>query len=133
MRHILVVDDDRPYTTMLRFLLEGDGYAVTTIESAERALESLAQNEYHLILLDVVMPDMDGLDLCRRIRATSDVPIMFLSVRSDVADKVLGMRAGVTTTSPSRLTRMRCLPASGHCCGAQASLPRASRSSGGPT
>ena len=94
MQHILIVDDDRLYTTMLRSLLEDEGYMVTAIESAERALESLDQNEYDLILLDVVMPDMDGLDLCRRIRATSDVPIMFLSVRSDVTDKVLGLQAG---------------------------------------
>ncbi len=83
---------------MLRFLLEGERYTITITESAERALESLEQNEYDLILLDVVMPDMDGLDLCRRIRATSDVPIMFLSMRSDVTDKVLGLRAGLTTT-----------------------------------
>ena len=46
------------------------------------------------MLLDVVLQDMDGLDLCRRIRATSRVPILFLTVRSDVADKVLGLRAG---------------------------------------
>jgi DNA-binding response OmpR family regulator len=94
MPHILVVDDDRSSTTMLRFLLEGDGYTVTTAESAERALESLDHTTYDLLLLDVVMPDMDGLDLCRRIRATSQVPILFLSVRSDISDKLLGLRAG---------------------------------------
>ncbi len=94
MQHILIVDDDRSYTTMLRVLLEGDGYTVTTIESAVRALEFLDHNEYDLVLLDVVLQDMDGLDLCRRIRATSRVPILFLTVRSDVADRMLGLRAG---------------------------------------
>ena len=94
MPHILVVDDDSMYTTMLRIILEGDGYTVTTVESAERALESLDHTTYDLLLLDVVMPDMDGLDLCRRIRATSQVPILFLSVRSDISDKLLGLRAG---------------------------------------
>jgi DNA-binding response OmpR family regulator len=94
VQHILVVDDDRNYTTILRSLLEGEGYTVTTTESAERALEYLDHNEYNLVLLDVVMPEMNGLELCRRIRATSQIPIMFLSVRSDVADKVLGLRAG---------------------------------------
>jgi two-component system OmpR family response regulator len=79
MQHILVVDDDAMYTTMLRIILEAEGYTVTTIESGQRALEVLEQNEYDLILLDVMMPDLDGL---------------FLSVRSDVADKVLGLRAG---------------------------------------
>ncbi len=94
MHHILVVDDDRSSTLMLRFLLEGEGHTVTTTDSGVSALEHLEQNEYDLILLDVVMPGMDGLDLCRRIRATSRVPILFLSVRSDVADRVLGLRAG---------------------------------------
>ena len=94
MQHILVVDDDAMYTTMLRIILEAEGFTVTTIESGQRALEVLEQNEYDLILLDVMMPDLDGLDLCRRIRATSHVPIIFVSVRSDVSDKVLGLRAG---------------------------------------
>ena len=94
MQHILVVGDDHGYTKLLRVILEGEGYTVTTIEGGEKALEALDQNEYDLVLLDVVLPDMDGLDLCRRIRATSQVPILFLSVRSDVADKMLGLRAG---------------------------------------
>ena len=86
MQHILVVDDNPMYTTMLRIILEGDGYTVTTAESAERALEALAHTTYDLLLLDVVMPDMDGLELCRRIRATSRVPILFVTVRSDISD-----------------------------------------------
>ena len=94
MQHILVVEDDAVYTKMLRFLLEANGYTVTTSDSSQRALEALEQNAYDLVLLDVVMPDMDGLDLCRRIRVTSQVPIIFLSVRSNVTDKVLGLRAG---------------------------------------
>ncbi|HZG65777.1 MAG TPA: response regulator transcription factor [Herpetosiphonaceae bacterium] len=94
MHSILIVDADSSSTTMLRFLLEADGYTVTTIKSAERALEAIGQNEYDLILLDVVLPNMDGLELCPRSRATSHVPIIFLSVRGDVADKVLGLRAG---------------------------------------
>ena len=94
MQHILVVDDDPGYTKLLRVLLEGAGYTITTIESGETALHALDQNEYDLVLLDVVLPDMDGLDLCRRIRATSRVPILFLTVRSDVADRMLGLRAG---------------------------------------
>jgi two-component system, OmpR family, response regulator len=94
MQHILVVDDDHMYTKMLRVLLEPNGYTVTVIESAMKALESPDFNEYDLILLDVVMPDMDGLELCRRIRATSRVPILFVTVRSDVSDKLLGLQAG---------------------------------------
>ena len=94
MQHILVVDDDPIYTKLLRFLLEGEGYTVTTAKSAERALEYLDHNEYDLILLDVVMPEMDGLELCRRIRPTSQIPILFLSVRNDASYKLLGLRVG---------------------------------------
>ena len=79
---------------MLRFLLEGDGYTVTTIESAERALESLAHTTYDLVLLDVVMPQMDRLPLCQQIRAPRRVPILFLTVRSDISEKKLGLQAG---------------------------------------
>jgi two-component system OmpR family response regulator len=79
---------------MLRVLLEGEGYTVTTTRSAVWALESLNHNDYDLIVLDVVLPDMDGLELCRRMRATSHVPILVLAMRSDVADKMLGLRAG---------------------------------------
>jgi CheY-like chemotaxis protein len=92
--HILLVDDDHNYTKMLRFLLEGEGYTVTTTKSAVWALQSLADNNYDLVVLDIVMADMDGLELCRRIRATSHVPIVFLAIRSDVANKLLGLRAG---------------------------------------
>ena len=92
--HILLVDDDHTSTKMLRFLLEGEGSTVTTTKSAVWALHSLAHNDYDLVVLDVVLPDMDGLELCRRIRATSDVPVVFLAMRSDVANKMLGLRAG---------------------------------------
>ena len=94
MQHILVVNDDPSYTTMLRVLLEGEGYTVTTTRSAVWALESLNHNDYNLVVLDVVLPDMDGLELCRRMRATSHDPILVLAMRSDVADKMLGLRAG---------------------------------------
>jgi DNA-binding response OmpR family regulator len=92
--HILLVDDDHTSTKMLRFLLEGEGYTVTTTKSAVWALQSLAHNDYNLVVLDIVMADMDGLELCRRIRATSDVPVVFLAMRSDVANKMLGLHAG---------------------------------------
>ena len=92
--HVLIVGDDPISTLILQRLLQGQGYKVTMATLDLSALEPLDQNAYDLILLDIMMPEMSGLDLCRRIRETSDVPIIFLSVRSDVADKVLGLRAG---------------------------------------
>ena len=92
--HVLVVGDDPISTIMLQRLFQGKGYTATTATLAPSALEPLDHTAYDLILLDIMMSEMSGLDLCRQIRDTSEVPIIFLSVRSDVADKVLGLHAG---------------------------------------
>ncbi len=94
MQHILVVDDDPTSTMLLRHLLESEGYGVTTAESALQALDYLDQSDYDLVLLDIMMPEMTGLDLCRHIRTTSYVPILFLTTLSDAADKVRGLSIG---------------------------------------
>ena len=92
--HVLVVDDD-PISTLMRWcLLQGEGYTVTTAASARTAQEYLEHTDYAIILLDVVMPEMSGLDLCRLIRERSRVPILFVTVRSGLADKARGLRAG---------------------------------------
>ena len=94
MQHILVVDDDATNTKLLSFLLRDEGYAVTAVHSPEEALATLDDTTYDLICLDVMMPGMDGLELCQRIRTTSTTPILFLSARGAVADKVAGLTAG---------------------------------------
>jgi DNA-binding response OmpR family regulator len=92
--HVLVVGDDPISTTMLQRLFQGKGYTATMATLALSALEPLDHNPCDLILLDIMMSEMNGLDLCRRIREMSDIPIILLSVRSDVADKVRGLGAG---------------------------------------
>src|SRR4051812_38358543 len=87
---ILVVDDDRMNTKILTFLLEQEGYTVTTAGSATTALGHLRQNEYDLIMLDIVMPEMNGIELCRQIRQRQTTPIIFLSGLSEVTEKVTG-------------------------------------------
>lgn len=94
MQHILVVDDDPTNTKLLKFLLSDEGYEVTAVHSPNEALATLASSVYDLILLDIMMPGMDGLELCRRIRMTSSTPIIFLSARGEVKDKVVGLKAG---------------------------------------
>jgi DNA-binding response OmpR family regulator len=94
MQHILVVDDDLTNTKLLKFLFEDEGYEVTTTHSPREALERVEDGELDLVVLDVILPEMDGLELCRRIRGFSQVPILFLSGRGEVNDKIRGLQAG---------------------------------------
>lgn len=94
MHHILVVDDDPINTKLLKFLLTDEGYQVTAVHSAAQALPVVTQEQVDLILLDITMPGMDGLELCRRIRETSGTPIIFISALSEVKDKVAALRLG---------------------------------------
>jgi two-component system response regulator MtrA len=95
MHHILVVDDDPVTRTILTSLLTGEGYTVTTVASATEALEAITSRVlFDLIVLDVMLPEMDGLEVCRRIRATSVTPIIFISALQDIKDKLAGFTAG---------------------------------------
>ena len=94
MHHILVVDDEPTNTKLLKFLLTDEGYEVTTASSADEALDILDAHDIDLVLLDIMMPGMDGLELTRRIRKDSQTPIIFITARGEVKDKVIGLRAG---------------------------------------
>jgi len=94
MHRILVVEDDAAHAKFLKFLLGDEGYQVTTADSAPAALAYLEHEPFDLIVLDIMLPGMDGLELCRHIRATNPIPIMFVSALADVKDKVLGLRTG---------------------------------------
>ena len=92
--HLLVVEDDERIRASLRLALRDEGYAVQGVADATGALDHLAQSDPDLILLDVLLPGMDGLDLCRTIRRTSAVPIIMLTARDDSHDVVAGLEAG---------------------------------------
>ena len=91
---ILVVDDDPSVQTALRILLARDGYTVATAGNGKRGLELFAESKYDLVVLDWMMPEMDGLETCRRLRETSPVPILMLTARSAESDKVRVLDAG---------------------------------------
>jgi two-component system OmpR family response regulator len=94
MPRILVVDDDPHIREVIRFALEKAGFAVVLAEDGGRALAVFARHSVDLIVLDIGMPEMDGLEVCRRIRRTSEVPILFLSARDEEIDRVLGLEIG---------------------------------------
>ena len=91
---ILVVDDDPPSVKMTAFLLREEGYEVITADNGRKALELVQSEAPDLVIMDVMMPHIDGLEVTRRIRQTMDVPIIILSAKGETADKVMGLEVG---------------------------------------
>ncbi|MEY2532393.1 MAG: hypothetical protein QOF29_303, partial [bacterium] len=93
-RHILLVDDEDDLRRILRRFLEIDGYAVTEATNGEAAIQELHRRPPDLVLLDILMPGVDGWTVLERIRDVSDVPVLILSARAAELDKVRGLHAG---------------------------------------
>jgi two-component system, OmpR family, response regulator MprA len=91
---ILLVDDDRKITGALRRGLSYEGYSVEVANSGAEALGMVRETPPDLVILDIMMPGIDGLDVCRLIRRSSKVPILMLTARDDVADRVVGLDSG---------------------------------------
>jgi two-component system response regulator VicR len=91
---ILVVDDERRYRELLEMDLSRRGYRVLQAADSAHALDLVQQGSPDLVLLDLMLPDIDGYEACRRIRELSAVPIIMLTARAEEADKVRGLRAG---------------------------------------
>lgn len=92
--NILVVDDEKEIADLIEIYLVSDGYKVFKAENAEKGLEILADQDIHLVLLDIMMPGMNGLEMCRKIRETNNIPIIMLSAKSTDLDKILGLGTG---------------------------------------
>jgi two-component system, OmpR family, response regulator MprA len=98
---ILVADDDRPVLESLRRSLAFNGYDVDLASNGEEALQKLAQHRPDALVLDVMMPRMDGLEACRRLRAAGDdLPVLMLTARDAVSDRVAGLDAGADDYLP---------------------------------
>ncbi len=93
-RTVLVVDDDPHIRALLVFAFEKAGMAVREAADGEEALAAVARAAPDLVVLDINMPRMDGLEVCRRLRATTEVPVLFLSSRDEEFDRVLGIELG---------------------------------------
>lgn len=92
--HIAVVDGDGPSRSYTRFVLTDAGYRVTELGDGRVVLPLLASQPVDLLLLDAHLPDMDGFALCKQIRHSSDVPLIFLTTRTATEDRVRGLRLG---------------------------------------
>ena len=93
-RKVLVVDDEKLIVKGLRFSLEQDGMEVDCAYDGEEALEKAKAGEYDIILLDLMLPKMDGLEVCQQIREFSNVPIIMLTAKGEDMDKILGLEYG---------------------------------------
>jgi DNA-binding response OmpR family regulator len=91
---ILLVDDEDSIQTLLTYPLERDGYRVVQARDGEEALRRFAEEEVDLVVLDIMLPRVDGLEVCKRLRSESTVPIIMLTARDDELDKVLGLELG---------------------------------------
>ena len=91
---ILIVDDDENICELLRLYLEKDGFKTITAVDGEQAVESALKQNPDLILLDIMLPGLDGWQVCREIRKTSDTPIIMLTAKGETFDKILGLELG---------------------------------------
>jgi DNA-binding response OmpR family regulator len=91
---ILLVDDEDSVQKLLAYPLERDGFRVVQARDGQEALDRFAEQHVDLVVLDVMLPKLDGLEVCKRLRASSSVPIIMLTARDDELDKVLGLELG---------------------------------------
>ena len=94
MKKILVVDDEKPISDIVKFNLTKEGYEVFTAYDGEEALEKVKEVEPDLILLDLMLPKLDGLEVAREVRKTYDMPIIMVTAKDSEIDKVLGLELG---------------------------------------
>src|SRR5437588_1675242 len=91
---ILLVDDEQSIQTLLSYPLRKEGYEVVQAADGQQALDRFAEEPFDLVVLDLMLPGLDGLEVCRRLRSRSSVPIIMLTARSEEIDKVLGLELG---------------------------------------
>ena len=94
MKRLLLVEDEQIMAKNIAFFLTREGFQVDTAYDGEAALELFAVGQYDLVLLDWTLPKLDGLEVCKRIRRESQVPIMMLTAKGEIFDKVVGLEVG---------------------------------------
>ncbi|MDQ0257046.1 DNA-binding response OmpR family regulator [Evansella vedderi] len=92
--HLLIVDDDKEIADLAGIYLNNEGYKVMKAANGREALHMLETFPFKLVILDIMMPEMDGLEVCRRIREKGNIPIIMLSAKSEEMDKILGLSTG---------------------------------------
>lgn len=113
MTNILIIEDEQSIRESLAFLLDREGFSVTTAETGQQGLEKFQSNPIDLILLDLMLPELSGTEVCKYIRKSSNVPIIMLTARDSEIDKVLGLELGADDyvtkpfSSPELIARIK--------------------------
>nr|WP_234844812.1 response regulator [Sinorhizobium meliloti] len=97
---VLIVDDDTRLSAMLSDYLSGNGYTVHTAATATAGIAELGRRTPDVVILDVMLPDFDGFETCRRIRAVSDVPVLMLTAKGEETDRIVGLELGADDYLP---------------------------------
>src|SRR6187551_2430222 len=98
--HILLVDDDATLTEMLRDYLAGEGFLVEALDDGEAGVEAALSGRFDAVILDVMMPRLSGIEVLRRVRAGSNVPVIMLTAKGDDVDRVVGLELGADDYVP---------------------------------
>jgi two-component system alkaline phosphatase synthesis response regulator PhoP len=91
---VLVVEDETSIASFVALYLKNAGYGIRTVGTGQEALDALARERPDLIVLDLMLPDLDGIEVCKRVRQSSDVPILMLTARDEDVDKIIGLEVG---------------------------------------
>ena len=114
---ILLVDDEQAVQTLLTYPLRKEGYEVVGAMDGQEALDRFGEERFDLVVLDIMLPKLDGIEVCRRLRTRSQVPIIMLTAKGDEIDKVAGLEMGADDyiTKPFSVTRVP-QPGQGRAC-----------------
>ncbi len=94
LKHIFVIDDEKNIRDILKKFLENEGYIVTLFDNGNKVIDELTRLKPDLLIIDIMMPGIDGLDLCKNIRKNNDIPIIFVSAKNEELDRILGLEIG---------------------------------------
>ena len=106
--NILIVDDEQEIADLVEIYLVSDGYKVFKANNAQDGLDILDKEDIHLVLLDIMMPGMSGLEMCKKIRETNNIPIIMISAKSTDLDKILGLGTGADDYVAKQIGRASC-------------------------
>ena len=100
MNHLLMIDDDEKLVALVREYLEGQGFRLSVAHDGQAGLDAIRSGDHDLVILDLMLPEIDGLEVCRRLRAFSQVPVLMLTARGDATDRIVGLEIGADDYLP---------------------------------
>jgi len=130
MDHVLVVDDDVELCGLVQEYLTAEGFSLKAFHDGEKGLEQALTNQYALVVLDVMLPGINGFEVLRRIRSVSKIPVLLLTARGEDVDRIVGLEIGADDYLPKPFNRANWWPESAPFCAAPSRATRRTMSGG---